>query len=242
MYCTYHRDKGHTIEQCRVLKDHLGQLVKARYLKEFVVDPRNQGADQGVLRKGNPLSPPLGVIKVIHAASKSSTMTRRGVLIVAPVGDCTIKQPPEKKIRTDQELIAFGDEDLEGTIQPHDDALVVIARISGFLVKMVMIDQGSGANVMYPDLFKGLGLKSQDLIKYDTPLVSFDGRVMIPESQISLLMNMEGKEVIVTSIVVSSFSSYTAILGRLWIHAMGAVPSTLHVKIKFPTKQGVTVV
>ena len=39
LYSTYHRDKGHTIEKCRVLKDHLGQLVKAGYLKEFVVDP-----------------------------------------------------------------------------------------------------------------------------------------------------------------------------------------------------------
>ena len=49
LYCTYHRDKGHTIKQCRVLKDHLGQLVKARYLKEFVVNSRNQGAEQGAL-------------------------------------------------------------------------------------------------------------------------------------------------------------------------------------------------
>lgn len=24
LYCTYHRDKGHTTKQCRVLKDHLG--------------------------------------------------------------------------------------------------------------------------------------------------------------------------------------------------------------------------
>ena len=45
--CTYHRDKGHTTEQCRVLKDHLEQLVKTGYLKEFVVDPRNQEAGQG---------------------------------------------------------------------------------------------------------------------------------------------------------------------------------------------------
>ena len=43
-------------------------------------------------------------------------MTRRGVLIVAPVGDCIIKQPPEKKVRTDWELVAFDDEDLKGTI------------------------------------------------------------------------------------------------------------------------------
>ena len=42
LYSTYYRDKGHTIEQCRVLKDHLEQLMKAAYLKEFVVDPRNQ--------------------------------------------------------------------------------------------------------------------------------------------------------------------------------------------------------
>ena len=83
-------------------------------------------------------------------------------------------------MRTDRELIAFGDEELEGTIQPHDDVLVVITRISGFLVKRVMVDQGSRADVMYPDLFKGLRLKSQDFIKYNTPLISFDGRVMIP--------------------------------------------------------------
>ena len=60
--------------------------------------------------------------------------------------------------------------------------------------------------------------------------------MVIPTRQISLLVNMEGKEVIVTFIVVASFSPYTAILGRPWIHAMGAVFSTLHVKVKFHTE------
>ena len=78
------------------------------------------------------------------------------------------------------EPIAFDDEDLEGTIQPNDDALVIAARLSEFLVKRVMIDQGSGVDIMYSDLFKGLGLKNQDLAKYESPLVSFDGRVVIP--------------------------------------------------------------
>ena len=79
-------------------------------------------------------------------------------------------------------------------------------------------------------------VKSQDLIKYDTSLVLFDGRVVIPEGQISLPINMEGKEATVTFIIVSSFSLYMAILGRSWIHAMGAILSMLLVKVKFHTE------
>ena len=96
--------------------------------------------------------------------------------------------------------------------------------------------------MMYPDLFKGLRLKSRDLLKYDTPLVEFDGRMVVLEGEISLPINKEGKEVMVAFIVVNSFSPYMAILGWSWIHVMGVVPSTLHVKVKFPIEQGVTVV
>ena len=108
------------------------------------------------------------------------------------------KTTPEKKIKIGRVPISFDEEDLEGTIQPRNDALVVTAWISGFLVKMVKIDQGSRVDVMYLDLFEGLELKNQDLTKYDTLLVSFDGRVVIPKGQISLPVNMEGKEVMVT--------------------------------------------
>ena len=54
-----------------------------------------------------------------------------------------------------------------------------MARINGLIVKRVMVNQGSGADVMYPELFKGLGLKNEDLSKYDTSLVGFDGRIVI---------------------------------------------------------------
>ena len=47
---------------------------------------------------------------------------------------------------------------------------------------------------------------------------------------------------IVTFIVVKSFSPYTTILDRAWIHAMGVVPSMLHVKVKFHTKHGIATV
>ena len=95
---------------------------------------------------------------------------------------------------------------------------------------------------MYLNLFKGLGLKAEDLSKYDTTLVGFDGRMVVIKGQISLIVNTEGKKVMVNFIIVGSFSPHTAILGRPWIHAMGAVPSTLHVKVKFCTNHGVAVV
>ena len=80
-----------------------------------------------------------------------------------------------------QKPIAFNDDDLEGMIQSHDDTLVVTTRIDGFIVKRVLIDQGRSAKVMYPDLFKELDLKNEDLSKYDTSLMGFDGRIVIPE-------------------------------------------------------------
>ena len=87
LYCTYHRDKRHTTEQCRVLKDHLGQLVKVGHLKEFVVEPRNQGPRLKAQQKGNPIPPPLGVIEVIHAMPGSTNTAGRRVSIVASTRD-----------------------------------------------------------------------------------------------------------------------------------------------------------
>lgn len=95
---------------------------------------------------------------------------------------------------------------------------------------------------MYPDLYKGLGLKPEDLAKYDMPLVGFDGKVVVPEGQISFLVMIEGKEVMVNFIVVNAFSPYIVILGRPWILAMGAVLSALHMRTKFPTKDGIAMV
>ena len=43
----------------------------------------------------------------------------------------------------------------------------------------VMVDQGSGAEIVYPDLYKWLNLRPDDLIAYDSPLVSLDGKVVI---------------------------------------------------------------
>ena len=45
-----------------------------------------------------------------------------------------------------------------------------------------------------------------------------------------------GEDVVeVDFIVVDAFSPYTAIMGRPWLHSLGAVSSTLHQKVKYPS-------
>jgi len=76
-------------------------------------------------------------------------------------------------------ILSFLDEDKIGTIQSHDDALVVTLRIGGYNVKRVLVDQDSRVEIMYPDLYKGLNLKPEDLTAYDSPLLDFDEKVVI---------------------------------------------------------------
>ena len=132
--------------------------------------------------------------------------------------------------------LGFSEEDKEGTFQPYDDALVVTIRIGGYDVTRVLVDQGSGVEIMYPDLSKGLNLKPKDLEKYDSPLVGFDGKMVIPRGMIRLLVQVGDVEVHVNFIVVEAYFPYMTILARPWLHAMGAMSSTLHLKVKYPMK------
>ena len=81
-----------------------------------------------------------------------------------------------KRARVEIEpALSFLDKDKIRTIQPHNNALVVTFRIRGYDGKRVMVDQGSGVEIMYPDLYRGLNLKPEDLTAYDSPLVSPKG-------------------------------------------------------------------
>ena len=76
---------------------------------------------------------------------------------------------------------------------------------------------------MYLDLYQGQGLAPKDLSRYNTPLVGFDGKVVILVGQIRLPVVTKGKEVLVDFIVVHAYSPYTAILVWPWLHAMGDI-------------------
>ena len=125
-------------------------------------------------------------------------------------------------------VLGFLDEDKVKIIQPHDDALIVILRIGGYDVKRVLVNQGSAVEIIYPELYKGLNLKPEDLMAYNPPLVSFEGKTITPKGLIRLPIQIGSNVVDVDFIVVDAYSPYTTIMARPWLHALGAVSSTLH--------------
>ncbi|XP_050258907.1 uncharacterized protein LOC126703890 [Quercus robur] len=143
-------------------------------------------------------------------------------------------KPKRARIK-DPLVLGFSDDNKIKTIQPHYNALVVTLRIGGYDVKRVLVDQESAVEIIYPDLYKGLNLKPEDLTAYDSPLVSFEGKTVTPRGQIRLPVQTGSDVVEVDFIVVDAYSPYTAIVTRPWLHALEAVSSILHQKVKYPS-------
>ena len=89
---------------------------------------------------------------------------------------------------------------------------MVTLKISGYDMKRVLLDQGSGIEIMYPNLFKGLKLRIKDLTCYDSPLIGFDKKIFFPKGQIQLPVQAGTEVVEVNFIMVNAYFPYTAIV------------------------------
>ncbi|XP_075650140.1 uncharacterized protein LOC142620699 [Castanea sativa] len=157
LHCQYHQEHGHTTENCKNLWYHLEQLVKEGRLQHFLYKPNGQASHTGSGTQGNTSSrPPLGTINVIFATLENADSCPSRVMTVA--------RP----------------------LSENSNHGLKRAKDRGYDVRRVMVDQGSGAEIMYPYLYRGLGLKPKDLTSYDSPLVGFDGKMVIPMGQVKL--------------------------------------------------------
>ena len=237
MYCQYHQELVDTTKDCRNLRYHLDQLVREGKLRHLLQHSSSQqGQANPETRRNASLRPPIGTINVILAASGRIDSCPSRVMSVARLPAKSDDWESKKVKKGASPVLGFSDDDKIGTTQPHDDALVVTLRIEGYDVKRVLVDQGSVVEVMYPDLYKGLNLRPEDLTSYDSPLMSFEGKTVTSMGQIRLPIQTDSDMVEVDFIVVNAYSPYTAIVVRPWLHALGAISSTLHQKVKYPSE------
>ncbi|XP_071695117.1 uncharacterized protein [Rutidosis leptorrhynchoides] len=140
-----------------------------------------------------------------------------------------------------QELIAFPS---MFNTNPSDAPVVIEARIENCVVRGIYTDTGAGADIMYEHCFVQLPERVKEKMK-DTlvPLASFANDTSWSEESI-LLEVVLGKSPFkrtthIEFLVVKANSQYNIILVRSAMMTFGAVTSTVHEMIKFPTPSGI---
>ncbi|XP_040374633.1 uncharacterized protein LOC121052815 [Rosa chinensis] len=137
-------------------------------------------------------------------------------------------------------VISFSAADTIGIQFPHRDTLVVTTQIANVLVRRIMVDAGSSANVIFWEAFEQIGLDKTLIRK--AWLTAFEGSETWHVGEISLPVTMGGKIVEVDFVIVKKPSAYNAILGWDWLHRMGVEASTRCQVLKFIFDDGQQVI
>ena len=116
-------------------------------------------------------------------------------------------------------------------------------RVEEFNIHRVLINNGSSADIIYLPTFQQMKLDKKRIRLFTSPLVSFIDDRIIPRGIITLTVIAVTYPAQVTKeidfLIVNCPLTYNIILGRPALNRLRAVTSTYHLKLKFPTADGV---
>ncbi|XP_059316356.1 uncharacterized protein LOC132067215 [Lycium ferocissimum] len=107
--------------------------------------------------------------------------------------------------------------------------------------ELVRVRDSSSANIIHWKVIEQLGLLDQ-IVLVAQVLNGFNMACETTNGEIALPVNTAGTIQQTKFYVIEGEMRYNALFGRLWVHNMRAVPSTLHQMLKFPTPEGVKTV
>ncbi|KAI3470508.1 hypothetical protein Pfo_027171 [Paulownia fortunei] len=218
-YCRFHRDRGHTTKEYFHLKQEIERLIHKGYLTEFVEKVNSNRRDQ---RRHN-------------APRHGDSSNARRVLLRAASGVNShnpSSYPSEQvyQLQTSIEQLTFGESDLEGRQEQHNDALI-------------LVDSGSSADIIFYDAFLKIDIDNAQLSPVNTPLTGFRGEMVEALGEVVIPFSLGSYPRRITKmvkfLVVNAPSTYNMILGRPSLNIFHAVASTYHMKLKFPTHKGI---
>ncbi|XP_075097793.1 uncharacterized protein LOC142175119 [Nicotiana tabacum] len=99
-----------------------------------------------------------------------------------------------------------------------------------------MLDGGSGVDIFPLSMLLRMEIGTRRIRPNNVCVRYFDGIKRDTLGEIDLILTIGPVDFEVTFQVLDMGTSYNFLLGRPWIHAAGAVPSTLHQMVKFEDK------
>ena len=115
--------------------------------------------------------------------------------------------------------------------------------IEGFNTKIILMDNGSFADIIYLSSFQQLKVDPKRLHPFESPLVNISGDRVYPKGIVTLTVTVRSYPQQLTRqldfLAIDCSSSYNVIIGRPTLNRWEAVMSTYCLKVKFPIKNGV---
>ncbi|XP_038678411.1 uncharacterized protein LOC119979860 [Tripterygium wilfordii] len=134
-WCSYHKDKGHRIEECGEFKRHLEDLMRQRHIKEFI-DRENTIGEKKVEPQPNKQDPMHYVVNFIDTMMPEVPLNEglrrteyRRVYHHQEVLCMDFNPELGQKRPRESTTVTFNKEDTTGVIFPHNDALVISLKI-----------------------------------------------------------------------------------------------------------------
>ncbi|KAI5395947.1 hypothetical protein KIW84_062228 [Lathyrus oleraceus] len=129
--------------------------------------------------------------------------------------------------------LGFTDMDLTVDGRNHNRALHIAMECKGAVLSHVLVDTGSSLNVLPKKALAKMNCEGLILTPTDLIVRAFDGSKRAVFGEVELPVKI-GPEVFKSVFYVMDIQpAYSCLLGRPWIHAAGAVTSTLHQKLKY---------
>ncbi|XP_014523041.1 uncharacterized protein LOC106779453 [Vigna radiata var. radiata] len=138
--------------------------------------------------------------------------------------------------------ITFTDADFHAPEPDQDDPMVITPEIALYDVSKVLIDQDSSVNILYWTTFLKMDLSEDIICPFNEQIVGFVGERVDTRGYLDLRtrlgMQDDAKELRVRFLLVEANTSYNAFVGRPCLNAFGAIVSTPHLTMKFPSDKG----